>query len=463
LRWLAAPLSTVRGKFSHAWQDGVFNHLVKNASMLFVSNSVVTVLRTVQVVWLARVLLVEGYGQLVLIQGFIALVNEFFDVNIGDMAVKFGSNYVVRQDPIRVASVVKLSFIIDLATGIIAFVSVVALADWAAQVFLHNAAQGELVVLYAIGLLVATVDTTSQAVLRLMDRFRWLSMSIAAIGLIEFAAVIIALSVWGDLRSVIVALIVKSTVNALINLALAIMALRSRFGLRAVIMAPVTAVKTEYRAIFRFIWHTNVSMYLRMLSSRADVLILGYFQNSQAAGFYRLARQIGSMLVRVSDPVAAAILPDLSRMWAQGQFAAYRQLLRRLTLLMAGLLAPVSVGLFLVSSIVVRWLAQDSPPPGAGVLAACIMSHYLSAVTFWAGPAAISMQRPQYKAWVGALSVGVQTVGAVLLVPVWGALGSALALLTHNVIGQPLAVGLVRRSLAKAEFQLASQTGPVGA
>jgi len=313
--------------------------------------------------------------------------------------------------------------------------------------------------LYALALQFSTVDATSQAVLRLTDRFRWLSMAAVTLGMFELVVVTIAVLTTGDLRYVLMGLVLKSAIGACLYLGLAAVALQTQVGLRTFWSAPVSSIQHEYRALVRFVWHTNISMYLRMLNTRADVLILGFFRGPTEVGVYKLALQIASIVVRISDPFHSAILPDLSTLWAQRRLIAYRNLLRRLTLMMALLLIPLALGVILASHWLMGWLVRPNVGAANVTVAICSLAYLIAGIFFWARPAAISMQRPEFNSWAGTLSVTAQTLSAVVLVPVWGGVGSAVALVINFALVHPILLWQVRRFMAAAEVQPLPEVG----
>jgi O-antigen/teichoic acid export membrane protein len=440
--------------FFSSWrQDRNFTRLLRNGASLFTSNTFVTVLQFVQVVILTRFLLPEGYGVFVLVTSFVMLVNQFFDVRVSETTIKFGAEYLVRGDELRAAAIIKLSYLVDLSTGVLAFVVVLVSGPWAAANILHDGSLAPLIALYALTLLISTADNTNSAVLRLFDRFQWMAVYSVVMGVFELAAVAVAIALGGGVREILVALLVKDGLSAVTNWALAAAALRGRMGLRAVLVAPRRALAGRYRELSVFLFHTNFMAYFRMVNTRVDVLLLGYFRPPAEVGLYKLARQIAALIGRLSDPFFSAILPDLSRLWAERRAADYRRLVGQSSLLMAAVLVPAGIVISLVPGIPINLVAGPNYGDAAPLLVVCAWGFVLAGIFFWIWPAALSMQRPDYGTTIGLFATAAQLLVALLLVPAWGALGNCLALLASYAIGQPLLAWLILRALARAERQ----------
>ena len=75
----------------------------------------------------------------------------------------------------------------------------------------------------------------------------------------------------------------------------------------------------ELGGVIRFMAYSNVSGTFRMLSGKADVLIVGWFADPAAVGMYRLARTLADPLVALSDPVYQAVYPEMARLVHDGE------------------------------------------------------------------------------------------------------------------------------------------------
>lgn len=436
-----------------------FARLVRNGLSLFTGNSVVIGLQFAQVLVLTRALLPEGYGTYILVMTYVLLVNQFFDVRATEMTVKFGSEYLALNDHQRLSAVIKLSYGINFLTGLFAFFLVMISAPWAAQTILHNSALAPLISLYALTLLISTGDSTSSAILRVTDRFKWMSLYAGGMAVLEFGAIVLAIGMGAGLRGILLALIAKDLISSVVNISLALVAIRQHIPGRALWQAPVSSLHSRYRELASFLFHTNVMAYVRMINTKIDVLILGFFRPPEEVGIYKLARQVAGLTAQIIDPLYTAVLPDLARLWAQKRFGEYRHLLYQISLTMSLLLGSVGAGLIVFQEPIIRLIAGEAYLAAAVPLIICSWGFIIGGIFLWAWPAALSLQHPEYGTAVGLLGVVGQITLALLLVPTYGSVGNAVSLLATS-IAPPLLAWLVLRKLGQVEHQLAGEVLP---
>ena len=417
-----------------------------NGGVLFASNAFSTGVRLAQMILLTRYLSAEGYGVYAIIMAYVIAVNKLIDLRVSETTVKFGSAYLAKQNHTGLAAIFKLSYLLDFLTGVIAFALVIGTAPWATTIFLDDPALTPLIQLYALTLLISTVDNTSNSVLRVFDRFKWISAYGMAMSALELGVVVIAIALDTQLEGIIIAIICKDALSALINASLSLKTIKDKLGFSMVFQTPIRYLRARSKELFSFLMHTNIMAYFRMINTRIDVLILGFFHSNEVVGIYKFARELATMVARVSDPFIGAILPDLSRLWSHHKFKAWQALIVRSSAYIGVILVLVSLAAMFFSPFIVELVAGSTFELSAPVFSICIWGFCMGGIFFWTWPAALSMQRPEIGTRVGLIVVFTQLVLAFALVPQYGAVGNAIALLGTYVVGQPLMAWMVFRS-----------------
>src|SRR5581483_10463017 len=117
---------------------------------------------------------VRQYGLFALVVALVALVDKFVSVDVGPQIIAFASQYS-RSDRASTASIVQFGFACQLGgsvvgLGLVGILSIVVGSHFAGD-------RGPLLVLlYGATLLFSSVDVPSSATLRLIGRFRTLSL-----------------------------------------------------------------------------------------------------------------------------------------------------------------------------------------------------------------------------------------------------------------------------------------------
>ena len=101
---------------------GRHRKLLFNASWLFGGKTASGIFNALQVIILARVLGVADYGLLVLVISYIDILNQFFDLRVWETATKYIGTYWEEGETEKTRSMIKLSYLLDISTGLLAFI-----------------------------------------------------------------------------------------------------------------------------------------------------------------------------------------------------------------------------------------------------------------------------------------------------------------------------------------------------
>ena len=253
------------------------------------------------------------------------------------------------------------------------------------------------------------------------------------------------------MKGIFIALICQDVFRLTVSTVLSAKTVKAHLDIKDVVLGSTAPLMGRRKEIAKFLMHTNFLAYFRMLNTKVDILILGYFRSAGEVGIYKLARALASLIGKLSDPFFSAILPDLSRLWTSGKIAEYRQLIRKSFKSMCIIILPAAFIVMLMSELVVGWVSGETFASAAPVLRVCVWAFAVQSIFFWTWPAAVSIQRPDYGTRVGILTALVQVLLALLFIPPFGAMGSAVALVLAYCMGQPLLAWIITRELVRAE------------
>jgi O-antigen/teichoic acid export membrane protein len=420
--------------------------LFRNASWLFSGNALASLLGFAQAVVLGRALGVDGYGLLAFIIAFVTTVNSVVDIRVWESVTKFVGDYHARGEHGRARATVKLAYLVDLGTGVIAFALVAALAPLAADRFVHDAAVAPYLVLYAGTLLVATVNDTSMALLRVFDRFRWLSTERVASAVVRLALLWAAAALTGRLGPVLVAYVAVELGRGLVLLVLGLRA--SRAALTDPGPDHLGTIRGRFAEFRHFTLQNAATTVLSLITRQLDILILTAIHAPREVALYRMARNFGQLLARITDPVYHAIYPELVRLAAipaasPGEIRTFIVRSMRIVLpviLLVGLIAVFGARLILERAVGSDFVAATLP------LQIIVGGALIHASFLWARPLVLATGRPQISTIAHAAGAVTLVLASILLVPRFGAVGSAITfVLVSAVTVGVLAFGATRR------------------
>lgn len=426
------------------FSDAYLVSLARNSFWIFIADIGGAGIAFIQGIVLARFLGVEGYGLLALITVYVSVVNQVIDFRIRETVVKYVSEFWVKQDIPRLWATIKICYIIDLFSGIIAFLAVLFTVHLATTYIIHQPGNEALIALYAITLLFSTVDGTSSGILAVFEKFKWLSFYSLAASAIRFCLVLIFLFYGYGLKGILYGYIVASFLSSLIILYLAFKALKRTVSF-AQINSGIGLLVQRWKELAKFLFNTNLNELLTLFTKNVDILILGYFWNPLAVGYYRLAKNFMDALSMISNPVATAAYPLLAKFYSANKINEFKYFIRRISVVMLGLVTPIALAIFIAAPWVVRYAAGDKFLPSVLLIRIMLSGVVVSIIFLWIRPAFLSMNRPGILTLTNLFCAVTMFILSLIIVPRIGYLGSALVFVYPYLVGHIIALAYFLR------------------
>lgn len=408
----------------------------------------ISVADLVQIALVTHALGLHQYGRLALVMSFVVLVGQFFDVRVGSAATTFGARRLQARDLGGATGVFQLSYLVDGTTGVLGFAVVAALAPFVGP-HLVGAGGASLVLLFALTLLISTVDESSITVLRLLDRFKLIAMYTTGIEALRVAFLVGALLVSRSLMAILIALVAYDLVGAIANASAALLVFRRSTG--GSLRRSALSAFREKRQMMRMLFHTNVVSYARLAQVQLPTLIVGAISGATQVGIFKVGTAGGAIVGRLSDPAYAAVLPRLSRMWAEGRVPEIRRLIGRVTILSASVMGVAFVALVLLREPVLRILGGSGGTAAGTVLVVVAAAQAVSGTLFWNPGFLFAAGRSGTVSVIALLGTLSQVALLIPLVLVFNATGAAVAFLVTmtgaNLVFALLSMRVLRRSL----------------
>ncbi len=153
-------------------EDPLLSKVVRNSAHLFSSNSLSLALSMVQGILAARLLGPAGYGLIAIVMSFASTVNGLLSFRMSELVVRYGGEYIERDERDRAAALVKAASLTEMAVSVFAFLVVVLSAGLATRYFAKTPGAEMLFIVYALGLLANFNIETSRGILQVTDKIR---------------------------------------------------------------------------------------------------------------------------------------------------------------------------------------------------------------------------------------------------------------------------------------------------
>lgn len=424
--------------------DELLGRVVRNSAHLFSSNAAGLALSVLQGILAARMLGPAGYGLIGIVMSYASTLNGILSFRMGELVVRYGGQYLEEGNEHKAAAVIKASAIAELAVSLAAFVAVAISAGVAARFVAKVPGVEWMFVLYGIGLLCNFNAETATGVLQITNKIKTRG-TINFIQAIFSAAIIVAVFIWNESVPIEPQLALLAVLAAYL-LGKAILGiglfLAARAELRRVLgrgwQREDLSSLPPLRELFGFALSSNLSATAILVFRESEVLWVGLFLNSEAAGLYKVAYTIVSLLSVPADPLILSVYPETNRLVVQGAWQRLRGLLRKVTALSFLYNAVLALGLIVFGRWVLSVFGAQyvAAYPAILVLLVGLVFNY---TLFWNRPLLLSFGLQAFA--LGAIVIAglLKLALAIPLVPRYGFEMEALLLSVYYVTS----VGLI--------------------
>ncbi len=431
-------------------QDEVLGRVVRSSLHLFSSNSLALALSVLQGVLAARLLGPAGYGLIAIVMSYASTINSLFSFRMSELVVRYGGEYLEQGEKQKAAALVRLAGLLEALVSGAAFLFVVFTAGLASRHIAKTPGAEWMFVLYSLGLLANFNAETSTGVLQISNQIHLrgtinLVQSIASLLIVTTAFVL-----QGSLVAVLSAYLFGKIV---LGLGLFVAARRQwqRLLDRGRARAPLSTLPS-FRELIRFALSSNLSATAILAFRESEVLWVGYFLSSAAAGYYKVAYTIIGLLAVPADPLILTVHPELNRLIVQRAWQRLRDVLRKVTRLSFGYNLALGLGMALFGHWIL-WLYGEQYTVAYPALMTLLVGMLFNYTLFWNRPLLLSLGLPAYPLWATLLAGALKTGLAFLLVPRYGYVMEAALLSLYYLLSVGLIVRRGMRELRAREEQ----------
>lgn len=182
----------------------------------------------------------------------------------------------------------------------------------------------------------------------------------------------------------------------------------------------------------------------QILNYQVDVLMLGFLRASEEVGHYRVAIQVADGLGVVLLALSIVIGPQIAKLSAQNDWTSLQQLIQYSHRIGAALLFPLGLAVAAFSSTVLVVAFGDVYKPAADALAILAISKIAYATVGFSGLALSMLGKAGVATVITLISVFLNIIMNLTLIPVYGIEGAALATGVSQVVAAGLGVVYIR-------------------
>ncbi|MDW7710954.1 MAG: oligosaccharide flippase family protein [Deferrisomatales bacterium] len=376
--------------FKHLAGDHLFRRILKNSSFLLTGDAVGSGIRLICMALTARVLGVEFFGVLVLIQTYVGVVDRLINFQCWQAVIRFGASCV--NEPDRFKKLIRYTVKVELATSAAATCLTILLSPAIVRWFGWEKAIIWMIVFYS-PVTLFNLTGTSIGVLRLFDQYRRLGLQRIYSAVFKLAGILALVVFGGGIWGFLFVWMVTSVVEYLLLGWFAWITLRER-GMGDFLRGDSSSSPPNDKSLFRFMVITNLHGSVRMSSREVDTLIVGWLIGDVAAGMYKVAKLFSLILSKLSDPIYEVVYPELARLVVEGRRKAMILLMGKSALLGGGLALSVWFTFYVFGSNIIHLTVGPEFLNVLGALLWYMGAIVLASAGLPLSPALLAMGRP---------------------------------------------------------------------
>ena len=412
--------------------------LFLNASWLFSGKAAAGGFAALQTVILARFLGVTDYGLLQLVIAYIAMMNQFFDVRVWETAVKYIGSYWEQGETDKTLSMIKLSYFLDVASGAVSFVIAVVTAKLISKYVIHSPEAYVYIWIYALGLFIETAKLTSDAILRVFEKYKKIALINSLENLTQLVLVAVLLLMGLGIKGALYGLILSNFIAVAVRMWAVGSTLREK-KLGSWLTADIFLIRGQWKEIVWFLGNTSIMATLKTGSDKyLGIMVLGFFAGKDAVAFYRIANSVSSILNRIVDTLYEAIFPELIKFTTMNAMEEFKSFIKESTKNLMKLIVPITLFIIVFAGPIVRIVFGEEYAPATNALRILALGVLIARCTYWINPALLSMGKPGIRTAFYVVTTVVYLALMLILVPPYSYVGAALAFLGFAVIKSAL-------------------------
>lgn len=410
------------------------NRLFRNASWLFGGRTIAGVFSGIQTIIIARILGVDNYGLLALIIAYVDIINNLFDFKVWETATKYIGTFWTNGEREKTLSMIKFSYIVDISSGILAFIIAILTAKIASSYVIHSPEAYTLIWIYSLSLLIDTANSTSDAILRVFNRFKRIAFISSFISLFRLILVSLMLLLGIGISGVLISFILASFLGFSIRMWIISKTIGEN-QLTGWWRSDLSLIKEDWKGIAWFLGNTSLTGTIKMAKDNfLGILVLGYFSGKEAAAYYKIAKSFVKLMRSIMDPLYEAIYPELVRISSSDTLKDFKRLLKYSTKTLMKFTIPGATLILIFSDTIINLIYGREYLPASNALRIITVAVVITQLTFLINPALLAIGRPGLRTLVDVISMATYIVLLFLIVPKFSYIGAAFAFLGFAIV-----------------------------
>ncbi len=419
------------------------NRVLKNFGKVLRGRGIGAVCAVAATGLMAHALPVEQFGLVILLHTYVLVIKGLLNFRTFEAIVRFGIPLHEQGDEAGLKTLLRATLVLDFATSALATLLALAAVPLAASLLHWDGQMASWAPWYALVLLTTPINTGS-GILRLYDRFDALGVQYAVAPLVRVVLVAAAWLADATMLMFLLAWGVAYAVGNVYMFSRGLVELRGKLATSLWQGFRWGELREQGSEFWRFIgvvyWQTSIDLLPKHLST----LLAGALLGPAAAGLFRLAREVSTVLTQPAVMLREVLFPDLTRAWHAGNDSFGRLPFR--TALVAGGVGAIFVLVAVLAGKPLLGLVGADYVPAQPLLVLLLIAAAFELASASLRAAAYAMGRAASLLRIHLLGISAYLLLFFLLTKATGLIGPGLASICASLLTLGLTVRLVRMS-----------------
>ncbi len=214
--------------------------------------------------------------------------------------------------------------------------------------------------------------------------------------------------------------------------------------------------QSTLRDLWSFSWPLAAGASLFVLLSNIDLVMIAYFLDSAAVGYYRSTRPLRQVIFFFSGAFSFLYLPLATKHYMRDDISGLNDLYTVTTKWIVSLTFPLVLVFALFASDIIRLFYGAAYLPAAPVLSVLMAGLFFRALVGLDGDMVKAINRPRIEFYAAFVGVVVDIVLNAVLIPRFGIVGAALGTVVGYAIYNVIEVAAIYRAVGSHPFSAAA-------
>lgn len=406
--------------------DKNFASILHDAGFMYVAGIISIAFTFAQQISTASLLGVEDYGRFAIILATTTVLTLVLDVRTWELATKLLTKPILNKESAEILQISNWLKLIDLALGFIGALLLIGFSELIAEHLLGDRNLAWLFRLYALCTILRMYTAgVPVALVRMYNRFDWLSYKSIAYAVVRLVFITGFVYLGWGITGAIIGAIVSEILNAIFFIVIECLLWRhynktvSFFTLKKPL---------AFKEILQLIPGSWLFATLKSLQMELFIPITALLTSPAEVGLLRSGLDIANLVTLLSAPLGVVFYPKIIETFEHQNIQKVKRVIKQSVFLTGAFVIPLTVFIILAGPLILPLIFESNAYSITLVASFISIGFCMNAILLWSRPALVAANLMNIQNKLSIVLLCLVILSLWILVPSYGALGTALVI-----------------------------------